>query len=365
MTKVQLIYKAKFFWLLTWCAVCASASVSAVEVSGLYEAEVPVIGQDVTPSQDAMRAALADVLVKVSGNRAVATLPGVAELVNTAPQFVQQFVYRNAAPTPGQRSAQPPARMLWVRFDRDAVIRVLRTSGVAIWGNARPALLLWLDVREQNERSIVGVDNKPEWKQVIDTAAKARGVPLLLPKLDTDDLGNVQATDPWSASPEDVLRISVRYHPEAVLVGKIESRDGSWLSTWSFYDQENRQAWTTPGDSREGAVLDGLQKAIDSLVAHYNAASTAAANAGLALQVNDVQTLEEYARVTKYLGSLAAVARVQLVRVEGMNLVFRVEVQGGAQRLTSDLRLGTTLAPVSAEAPGAGADTIVRFRLVR
>ena len=361
----QFMNQTIFPWLLVWCALCVSASASAVEVAGLFEAEVPVVGQDVTLRQDAMRAALAEVLVKVSGNRAVGALPGVAELVNTAPQYVQQFVYRNAVVPPGQRSSQPPGRMLWVRFDRDALIRVLRASGVAIWGNARPSLLLWLDVREQNERAVVGVDNKPEWKQFVDTVAKSRGVPLLLPTLDANDLTNVQTVDPWNASPEEVLRISSRYRAEAVLVGRVESRNGAWLGTWSFYDQENRQSWTAPGETRDAAVLDGLQKAVDELVSHYNAASTAAADAGLALQVNDVQTLEEYARVTKYLGSLASVARLQLLRVEGLNLVFRVEAQGGAQRLNSDIRLGTTLAPMAVDASATGADAPIRFRLVR
>ncbi len=363
---IQMMNETKFRGLLMWCALCTSVSAPAVEVAGLYEAEVPVVGQDVALRQDAMRAALAEVLVKVSGNRAVGALPGVAELVNTAPQYVQQFVYRNAAPLPGQRSPQPPVRMLWVRFDRDALNRVLRPSGVAIWGSARPALLLWLDVREQNERSIVGVDNKPEWKQFIDAVAKSRGVPLLLPTLDAGDLVNVKTVDPWNASPEEVLRISARYRSEAVLVGKVELRNGAWLSTWSFYEQEDRQAWTTPGETRDAAVLDGLQTAIDSLVARYNAAGTTTTDGSWSLQVNDVQTLEEYARVTKYLGSLASVARLQLLRVEGLNLIFRVEAQGGVQRLTSDIRLGTTLAPLPADAAaGAGADAVVRFRLMR
>ena len=152
----------------------------------------------------------------------------------------------------------------------------------------------------------------------------------------------------------------------AVLAGRVELRNGSWLSTWSFYDQENRKTWTTQGDTRDVAVLEGLQTGIDALVARYNAASTtAAADAGLMLQVNDVQTLEEYARVSKYLASLTSVTRLQLLRVEGLNLLFRVEAQGGEQRLTSDVRLGTLLAPMPADATAMGADAPVRFRLVR
>lgn len=362
---IQFMNPMIFRWLLVWGALCVSAGVSAVEVTGLYEAEVPVVGQDATVRQDAMRAALAEVLIKVTGNRSVGTLPGVAELINSAPQYVQQFVYRNAAVPPGQRATQPPARMLWVRFDRDALNRVLRQSGITIWGFARPSLLLWLDLREQNERTLVGIDNKPEWKQFIDSVAKLRGIPMLLPALDATDLANIQTVDLGRASPDEVLRVSARYRPEAVLVGKVEARDRAWVSTWAFYNQNNHQAWTAAGETRDAAVLAGLQTGIDALVAHYNVTGTAAADAGLTLQVNDVQTLEEYARVTKYLGSLASVARLQLLRVEGLSLIFRGEVQGGEQRLISDIRLGATLAPLTGDAAAAGGDAMVRLRLMR
>ena len=362
---IQCMNRTIFRWLLVWCALCVSTGVSAVEVTGLYEAEVPVVGQDTALRQDAMRAALAEVLVKVSGNRAAGTLPGAAELINTAPQYVQQFVYRNAAPPPGQRSSQPPERMLWVRFDRDALNRVLRQSGISIWGFARPSLLLWLDLREQNARTLVGIDNKPEWKQFIDSVAKLRGIPMMLPALDATDLATIQTVDLWMASPEEVLRASARYRPEAILVGKVEARDRAWVSTWAFYDQKNHQAWTATGETRDAAVLTGLQTGIDTLVAHYNVTGSTQADKGLVLQVNDVQTLEEYARVTKYLGSLASVARLQLLRVEGLSLIFRAEVQGGEQRLTSDIRLGSTLAPMAVDTVATGTDTTVRLRLMR
>lgn len=348
--------------LLVCIALVYGMPLYAVEVRGLYEAEVPVTAQDATQRQDAMRAALAEVLVKVTGNRNVGSVPGVTELVSNAPQYAQQYVYRAAPPLPGAKPGTSSGKVMWVRFDRDVLNRVLRQANIGIWGRGRPSLLLWLDLREQNERSVISADNKPEWKQFIDNVAKARGVPISLPSLDVDDLANLQAVDLWTAPPEEIMRLSARYQPEAILVGRVEVRDGVWQGAWSLYDQDNRQSWNAPGDSRDGAVFDGLQGAIDEMSALYTNAGVA--DSGTLLQVSDVIRLESYARVSKYLSSLASVTRLQLVRIEGTDLIFRVEVQGGMQRLANDIRLGATLAPMPAAATDDAAPTI-RFRLVQ
>lgn len=352
-----------FRWIMVWLAATCGMPVYAVEVTGLYEAEVPVTAQDATQRQDAMRAALAEVLVRVTGNRDIGAMPGVAELVANAPQYAQQYVYRAAPVVPGAKGVPVPApgKVIWVRFDRDVLNRALRQANIGIWGRGRPSLMVWLDLRDPNERFVLGTENKPEWKQFVDAVAKTRGVPLLLPTLDADDLANLQALDLWTAAPEEVMRVSLRYQPEAILVGRVELRNGIWHGTWSLYDQENRQVWDTPGDSRDGVVLAGLQGAIDELASINTGAGIA--ESGTLLQVSDVKTLASYARVSKYLSSLASVTRAQLVRAEGTEVYFRIEVQGGMQRLANDIRLGATLAPLPADSAAEGAPT-VRFRLI-
>jgi hypothetical protein len=339
----------------------------AVEVDGLYDAEVPVAGQEPMQRQDAMRAALAEVLVKVSGDRNIGSHPAVPALVSNAPQYVQQFVYRNAPLAPGQRPTQPPARNLWVRFDHDALNQELRKANISIWGRARPALLLWLDLHDSTDRSIVGADNRPEWKQFIDQVAKARGVPLILPALDAQDLANRQVVDVWNAAPEDVWRVSARYQAEAVLVGRVEVMGQAWAATWTMYEPNEQHTWSVPAESRDAAVLDGLQGAIDAIAQRYTASGGVATAGGSMLQVLDVRTVEDYARVTRYLESLASVARLQLLRVEAESLIFHVDAQGGLTRLANDIRLGNTLVaePTAKPEGTADPDAPARFRLMR
>lgn len=359
-----IILKKLFRWFTVCLVAICGMPAHAVEVTGLYEAEVPVTAQDATQRQDAMRAALAEVLVKVTGNRDIGAVPGVAALVTNAPQYAQQYVYRAAPVAPGIKGmpAATPGKVIWVRFDRDALNRALRLANIAIWGRGRPSVLVWLELRDLNERFVLGTENKPEWKQFVDAVAKARGVPLLLPTLDADDQANLQAADLWTISPEEVKRVSARYQPEAILVGRVELREGVWVGSWSLYDQENHQSWNAPDASRDSVVLAGLQGAIDELASLNTSAGVA--ESGTLLQVGDVKTLAKYARVAKYLASLASVTRVQLVRVEGADLFFRVEVQGGMQRLANDIRLGAVLAPLPAETAAEDAPT-VRFRLIQ
>lgn len=334
----------------------------AVEVEGLYEAEVAVAGQDLVTRTDAMRVALAEVLVKVSGNRNVGTVAGIADLINNAPQYVQQYVYRNAPVPPGQRPTSPPARNLWVRFDRDGLNKLLRQAGIGIWGRARPALVLWLDMPEQKQRAILGADSRPEWKQFIDQIAKMRGVPIILPTLDAQDQAALAATDVWTSPADGVMQVSARYAAEAVIVARVESSDMTWSGNWILFEHDGQRTWTTAAESRDAAVLDGLQEAIDAVAERYTAGGS---SDDTLLHVTDIRSLEDYARITKYLSSLAAVEKIQLMRIEGAAMIFRVDAQGGMQRLANDIRLGTTLAAEVTDPNAAPTDMMHRFRLQR
>lgn len=338
------------------------APARAVEIEGLYEAEVPVASQDQVARTDAMRAALAEVLVRVSGNRKVGMMPRVPELINNAPQYVQQYVYRNAPVPPGTRPTAPPARNLWVRFDRDAINKVLRQAGIGVWGRARPALVLWLDLQEQNQRFILGVANRPEWKQFIDQIAKTRGVQLSLPALDAQDQAALADTDVWTAPADSVMRVSARYAAEAVIVGRVDTNGVVWRGEWILYEHDGQRSWSTVAESRDAAVLDGVHEAIDAVAERYTVSGT---SGDTLLHVTDVRSLEDYARVTKYLATLAAVEKVQLLRIEGGAALFRVDAQGGMQRLANDIRLGSTLVAEPVDPSSPTSDMAFRFRLQR
>jgi len=142
--------------VLLACVGLWAAAAGAAEVGGLYEATVPVSGQEEAPRADAVRVALREVLVRITGDRQAAGNPGLRAVLADAGRYVQQYRYQERRPP-----AQPPAPgtqpgiSLWVRFDEDLLNRQVRGAGMAVWGKVRPTVLFWLAVQEQQAAALI------------------------------------------------------------------------------------------------------------------------------------------------------------------------------------------------------------------
>jgi len=105
-----------------WAPVLAAA--------GLYTGTVPVNSQDEAERAAALKTALGQVILRVSGDSAALTQPGVAKAVAEAERYVQQFSYQQDVVTEG--GAAPQIRLtLIAQFDRDAIDRLLRKHDLA------------------------------------------------------------------------------------------------------------------------------------------------------------------------------------------------------------------------------------------
>jgi hypothetical protein len=98
--------------------------------SGLYTAQVPVASQGDAERAEALKAALGQVMVRVSGDASVLTRRDVAKALDQAERYVQQFQYQQDVVTEG---GQPQVRLTLVaQFDRDAVDQLLHVPGAAV-----------------------------------------------------------------------------------------------------------------------------------------------------------------------------------------------------------------------------------------
>lgn len=92
----------------------AAFGARAVQVSDLFQVQVPVDSQDQQARADAIQQAMKEVLVRASGQGDTAKLPSAKAIVEDASQFVQQFRYMDNGPDQDGQS-------LWVKFDRVAL----------------------------------------------------------------------------------------------------------------------------------------------------------------------------------------------------------------------------------------------------
>lgn len=324
----------------------------AAEVGGLYEAEVLVFSQKGSERTSAMVAALAEVLVKVSGKPDAATVQGVATATRIPDKFLQQYRYRALSDEQRELALQEAAKndvagkdpqVVVFNFDKTAVDKVLRENGLPVWGSTRPATLAWLVVQDDENRYLVGSDSVGLTRELLTHEAQRRGLALLLPLMDLEDQRSLSLADVWGGFREPILRASARYRTESVLVGRMyRMPSGEWQAQWTLLEGQQTQSWTGAGAMPAEVIGEGVSGAIEVLASRY--APVAGEQSGLLpVTVIDVRSLSDYARVMRYLKSLQRVGRVQVARVDADQVTFELDVEGGPDAIAQTIALGNVL----------------------
>lgn len=326
---------------LIYCGISLLLSISiastaaAVEVPGLYSAEVAFDKDAKNPRDDAYRAALAEVLRKVSGAELGRNFEAIEQMFPNADAYVTQF-----RPTEDDT--------LRVSFDGEAIEQVLRRNGQVVWGNDRPLTLVWLAVDwGQGQREIIAADdpersarasrsinrNSRLRERLLDIAER-QGLPIAFPLLDTTDLQSLTISDIWGAFDERILAASERYDARSILVGRIRA-SSSQSNRWSYFFGGDDRSWT-------GDPETIVTRIADMLAAELAVGGNAPLEV-VGLNVAGVESVDAYGAVQEMLSEVNLIERFHISQVVGDTVSYEVEVRGGAQRLRRALRFTSLL----------------------
>ena len=176
---------AKLMLLALWFACCQATAATPAD---LYDAEAVVADEGVETRNATLSRLLGDVLVRVSGNARIGAQPAAREVLDRAPSLVEQYRYRTAD------QDGEVQRILWARFDRGAVERMLRERNLPVWVQ-RPRVLLWVATERGGRRALLNLDNLPEGRAAVLARAQQRGMPLQLPLMDLVGLASAALSE--------------------------------------------------------------------------------------------------------------------------------------------------------------------------
>ena len=323
---------------MTLVALLITLPLHAEVIEDLYLTTVPVESQDREERQEAIRAGLGQVLVRVTGSNQVLTAPEIEAALNQPARYAQRFRYQK------QDIEGKKQQVLWVRFDERAIAKLLTDNQMPVWGRTRPATLLWLVVDDRRKRSLISNDKQTEARQIIEEQAKLRGLPLRLPLYDLTDRANLSVADIWGNFEEAILRASSRYQTEAVLVGRVyRTASNNWSGRWTLYTEGRQQNWQTSGESLAVAIVPGVSQTTEILAQRYTQVDSTISSDQLRVQIKGVSGLAAYTRVVKYLDSLDAVAQVQPSGIDSDSVIFNLTSRRGPQAVSQAIALGHTL----------------------
>jgi hypothetical protein len=271
----------------------------------------------------------------------------LSPLIENAEKYLLQYRYIEVPPEQPDASENDNVMQLWVRFDEMALNDALRDLGIPVWGKERPSVLVWLAVEDVSGRHLVSLEEKPEYVAILDRKAKTRGIVLIFPLLDLEDTSALRVSDVWGGFKRPILEASSRYHPDTVLVGRVEAPvPGIWEGKWTAYTGEETNNWTAEGDLPDAVLDEGINGVVDMLATLFTESLTLAETAGVELEVDNILTIKQYARVLDYLNSLSSVTDVQVKKAGAGKMIFSLTAHGGEVAVKQAIVLGRTLEPL-------------------
>lgn len=336
MAKTGVFFRSLALFVLL--ALLPLQAVQAARVEQLYMALEPVESQSSAELDRAMSAALGQVLIKVSGSRAVLQDPAIQAAIRKPRDYLRQFSYTRQLNKLGDKQ-----QFLKAEFQPSLVSDLLRRYGQPVWSNIRPSMVAWVVIDQQQQRELLrGSSDAAE--QLL-RAAKGRGLPVQLPLGDLEDSVALSLDDIWG---QDLLRLfkaSERYHTDGVLAVRVYvAGGGRILGTWVFAFQGQEWQLEGRGDSLEDFFQQGIDQLADRLAEQYAVRAEAGANEeGLTVEVHGLDTFRKYHASNEYLKSLVAVQGLKIVRVRGSQVNYVLKLDGSLTQLEKQLQLGKRL----------------------
>jgi hypothetical protein len=337
--------KKRLLLLVIISLILTPYTVFAVRVPGLYESEVPVQDQEINKRRAAIKFAMNNVLVKLTGDRNASTRANLLPVLETADTYVQQYRYLVVSEEDNALNVESKL-IIRIRFDELKLNNALRNLGIQVWSKERPSTLVWLAIEDKFSRRILHPEDDPEIFNTIDLRARSRGIVLINPLFDLQDTSSIRASDIWGGFNDSIKSASERYYPDLILTGKIATPlPDIWEINWTVFLNGSEQIYSTEGSYLESVLNEGVNDVADIIASNYAQASMPEIG-NLIIKVIDVITIQQYAKVLSYLQSLSPVSEVEILQVSAGNIEFNIYAHGGEMAVKQAINFGRTLEPV-------------------
>jgi len=248
--------------VLLWRAV----SLCAIEVNGLYQAEMVVTGQGEAERQRGIRLGLEEVLIKVSGDADLVLSPKGQQLLSHANDFVESYIYEDrmqGIPIHDEQGTRERSHVLRVRFHPLRVATALQQVDIAPWSHNRPQVVLWLGIQDSRRAYVLGADTAfgSSQREVLKSVARKRGMPVILPQMQVVDRTAITYDDIVTATMPRLRQASERYGAKALLWGTlVMDAQGYWTLICSFAWHDCQRHWQLQGVTFDVALQVTIER---------------------------------------------------------------------------------------------------------
>lgn len=303
-------------------------SILSATVSDLTVANVKVPDRSEQSLQQVMPQALEQVLVKLSGNSSIASIPNISQVLSSANNWMQGFSYKNT----------DNGLHLLVNFNSQPLYRLLRQAGQTIWSNDRPQTLIWVDVIPLGQPAELLVADS-QYTDDLQQSLSNRGLASMLPIGDLDDQSVLDQSDIWPPPSALLTALQARYGAEALSYVVIrELTPGQWKATELLLFNKQQYNWTLTGTAVQSLLAQTVDNIADTMANQLAVLQAKNLRVDWTLRIQGINNLASMQSVMNDLNRLTVVDNLRLVSVDQSDTIFKIETASGRDQLRDILQ---------------------------
>lgn len=319
-------------------ALLYAAPSGAALLEDLFAVRVPVAGQSVVAREEALKAAITQVLVRMTGRANMAHATAVAELIRSPRSYLHRYRYERGED--GQLE-------LIARFDGYGLRRALARRGIPTWQVDWPPVLVWFAFDSGGTRELITAGTGQHPREALRQAAAELGISVIFPLLDLLSRRHVRYSDITGGFSEPVLAASQRYATSLVLMLWIVKRENSWNGHWALYRNGTEMRWESQGERLESVLADGVQALAAHLRPKYTILPDLTGSSLMQIRINGVDSLERFAAVEHLVAKLPGVIATRLSGAGASWVRMQLTLDVAPNLVQQELRRSPKLEPVA------------------
>ncbi|MEM1081357.1 MAG: DUF2066 domain-containing protein [Pseudomonadota bacterium] len=309
-------------YFLTILAFTTGLSASdGVASASLYAGELPV--QTEQGQAVPLAAVLNQVLVRLTGRvgqNLVSSL-GLNEAEIRSMILTQEY---RQLEVPNEQGGATSMRLQRIEFDQLAINQLLDHAGWPRWGQERPALLLWVVSDDAGGADYVTDD--PVVNAALEQASFRYGLNLIQPILDAGDRIEVSPSDIRGGFTDASAAAMARYGASGVVMLDLRDNQNYLTGRWSWSLNNLDRAFERSGADEFEVVDLGLGRIAAAMASRF--AVRAGQTDRQRLVISGISSELHYAEIVRYLNTLTGVRSLQVLRLEGEQVVFEIDSSG-------------------------------------
>lgn len=335
--------KHALVWFLALCSLLFIQLAAATRVTTLYQGAIPVASQTESVRTQALKPALEQVLIKITGNNKVLAHPAITSHLADANGLMQEFGYK-----PSNNATLP--YLLTVQFDAEGINKILRDAAIPIWGANRPLVVAWVEYEVPGKvAEIIGSGSVNDIQKALAQQAELRGLPLLLPVMDVTDLNQVSVNDVVMMTLPKLQAGAKRYDADAMLVVRVFQNPRGYSAQAKLILATNQWGWDITGPTLSAVLNTVIDNATETLASRLATVVANTAQGKVNVKIRGVSRPADFSEMMRYVEHLTPVASVQVERITGDNVDLNIVLHSSRESFVQIVALGKKLTPVSAE----------------